>query len=82
MIPEAVPGAGEGLQQPVAETQAAFPSQKGWGSGSPAPRPFRSGVYAVLAPRSGNERRSIPAKQPVMKPTRRSAGDPSRPNSR
>ena len=43
------------------ETHAAFPSQKGWGSGSPAPRPFRSGVYAVLAPRSGNGWRSIPA---------------------
>ena len=37
---------------------------------------------------AGNEtyaafgRRSIPAKQPVVKPARRSAGDPSRPNSR
>ena len=29
-------------------------AKKGWGSGGPAPRPFRSGVYAVLAPRSGN----------------------------
>ena len=28
------------------------------------------------------DRRSLPAKQPVMKPTRRSAGDPSRPNNR
>ena len=43
------------------ETQAAFPSRKRRGSGAPAPRPFRDGVYAVLAPRSGNERRSIPA---------------------
>ena len=43
---------------------AAFPSQKGWRSGSPAPRPFRSGVSAVLAPRSGNERRCIPTEPP------------------
>ena len=42
------------------KTHAAFPSQKRWVSGGPAPHPFRSGVYAVLAPRSGNERRSIP----------------------
>ena len=36
------------------QSHAAFPSQKGWWSGDPAPRPFRSGVCAVLAPRSGS----------------------------
>ena len=46
------------------QSHAAFPSQKGWGSGYPAPRPFRSGVSAVLAPRSGSERRCIPAEPP------------------
>ena len=38
----------------VGQSHAVFPSQKGWWSGDPAPRPFRSGVSAVLAPRSGS----------------------------
>ncbi len=36
------------------QSHAAFPSQKGWWSGNPAPRPFRSGVSARLTPRFGN----------------------------
>ena len=46
------------------QSPVAFPSQKGWGSSGPVPRPFRSGVSAVLAPRSGSERRCIPAELP------------------
>ena len=41
-----------------------------------------SETHAAQFSRWGLGRRSIPAKQPVAKPTRRSAGDPSRPNSR
>ncbi len=38
------------------------------------------GTHAAQFSRWGLGRRSIPAKQPVMEPTRRSAGDPSRLN--
>ena len=43
------------------KSHAAFPSQEEWGPGKPVPRPSRSGVCAGLSPRSGNERRCIPA---------------------
>ena len=43
------------------KSHAAFPSQEEWGPGKPVHRPSRSGVCAGLSPRSGNERRCIPA---------------------
>ncbi len=36
------------------QSHAAFPSQEGWEPGIPVPHPSRSGVSAVLAPRSGS----------------------------
>ena len=41
-----------------------------------------AGLTACGETQAAFGRRSIPAEQPVMKPARRSAGDPSRPNNR
>ena len=49
-----IPAQGNQVSTAYRQSHAAFPSQKGWGSGDPAPRPFRSGVSAVLAPRFGS----------------------------
>ena len=46
------------------QSPVAFPSQKQRKSDSSALRTFRSGVSAVPAPRSGSERRCIPAELP------------------
>ena len=66
----------------------APPSRPAGGCGNPEislsgnSEPSRAGLPAGGETRAAFGRRSIPAKQPVVKPTRRSAGDPSRPNSR
>ena len=64
------------------------PSRPAGGCGNPEvslsgnSEPSRAGLPAGGETRAAFGRRSIPPKQPVVKPTRRSAGDPSRPNNR
>ena len=66
----------------------APPSRPAGGRGNPEislsgnSEPSRAGLPAGGETRAAFGRRSIPPKQPVVKPTRRSAGDPSRLNRR